>query len=277
VTAAALAPYAAVVGARFRVLLQYRAAAIAGVFTQLVFGLVLVMIYEAFYRSSPTAVQPMAFAQVATYVWLGQALLAMMPWNVDRELHAMVRSGAVAYELCRPIDLYGLWYARAIAYRTAPTIMRAVPVTVFAMVGLPLFGLGEWRLAAPASLAAGAGFALALGCALALACAISMLVNIVVLWTIQSDGVVIMVAAAVSLLSGMLVPLPLMPDWAQPVLRWLPFAGVVDHPHRIYSGHIAPAGIALVLARQIGWTLALVALGRRLLDRGMRRIVVQGG
>jgi len=54
----ALRPYAAVVGARFRMLLQYRAAAIAGLFTQIVFGLVLIMVYEGFYRSSPPEVQP---------------------------------------------------------------------------------------------------------------------------------------------------------------------------------------------------------------------------
>ena len=274
---AALAPYAAVVGARFRMLLQYRAAAIAGVCTQIVFGLVLIMVYEAFYRSSSAAVQPMRFAQVASYVWMCQALLAMLPWNIDREVPAMVRSGAVAYELCRPIDLYGLWYARAIAHRTAPTIMRAVPVVAFATLGLPLLGLGAWRLGAPASPAAAAGFALALVCALALSCAISTLVNISALWTIQNDGVLILVTAVVALLSGVLVPLPLLPDWAQPVLRWLPFAGVIDLPFRIYNGDIAPDALALVLARQIGWTLAIVALGRRLLRGGMRRVVVQGG
>lgn len=274
---AALRPYAAVVGARFRMLLQYRAAAIAGVFTQLVFGLVLLMIYEGFYRSSTADAQPMAFGQVVSYVWLGQALLAMLPWNFDRELAAMVRSGAVAYELCRPIDLYGMWYARAVAHRSAPTILRGVPMAIIATIGLPLIGLGEWRLAPPASLASGIGFALALAAALALACAISTLINITVLWTIQNDGVLIVFTSAVSLLSGLLVPLPLLPDWAQPVLRWLPFAGVLDLPYRVYNGHIAPDGLALVLARQIGWTLAIVALGRRLLERGLRRIVVQGG
>ena len=275
--ARALQPYAAVVGARFRMLLQYRAAALAGLWTQLVFGMVLIMIYEGFYRSSTADVQPMAFPQVASYVWLGQALLAMLPWNIDRELAAMVRSGAVAYELCRPVDLYGLWSARAVAHRTAPTVLRAVPMVVFATVILPLVGLGEWRLEPPVSLAAGAGFALAVGGALALACAISTLVNITMLWTIQNDGVLIIVTSVVSLLSGLLVPLPLLPDWAQPVLRWLPFAGVLDLPYRIYNGHIAADGLALVLARQLGWTLAIVALGRWWLGRGMRRLVVQGG
>jgi len=219
----------------------------------------------------------MAFPQVASYVWLGQALLAMLPWNFDRELAAMVRSGAVAYELCRPIDLYGLWYARAVAHRTAPTVLRAVPMVIFATVGLPLIGLDEWRLAPPASLAAGIGFALALVCALALACALSTLINITVLWTIQNDGVLLVVTSLVSLLSGLLVPLPLLPDWAQPVVRWLPFAGVLDLPYRVYNGHIASGGLALVLARQLGWTLAIIALGRWMLARGMRRVVVQGG
>ena len=38
-------PYLAIVSARFRMLLQYRAAAIAGLWTQVFFGLVLIMIY----------------------------------------------------------------------------------------------------------------------------------------------------------------------------------------------------------------------------------------
>jgi ABC-2 type transport system permease protein len=273
----ALRPYAAVVGARFRMLLQYRAAAIGGLFTQIVFGLVLVMVYEGFYRSSAPGVSPMAFAQVASYVWLGQALLAMLPWNVDIEIQAMVRSGAIAYELTRPIDLYGLWFARAVAQRTAPTMLRALPMTVFATVGLPLLGLGEWRLAPPASLAAGAGFVATLACALALVSALSALLNVFLLWTPRGDGVYIVATAIVSLFSGLLIPLPLLPDWAQPVLRWLPFAGIMDLPFRIYNGHIALAGLAVVLARQLGWTLAIAALGRWLLARGMRRVVVQGG
>jgi len=269
-------PYRAIVSARFRMLLQYRSAAIAGLFTQAFFGLTLIMIYEAFDRSAAASARPMAFAQIASYVWLAQALLAMLP-NVDADVRAMVRSGAVAYELCRPVDLYSLWYARAVAHRTAPAMLRAAPMAVFAMIGLPLLGLGEWRLAPPASLAAGAGFAAALVCALALACAISVLINISLLWTVSGDGIVMLVATAVSLLSGLVVPLPLLPDWAQPILRWLPFAGLADLPFRIYSGHIASGGALLVLAQQIAWTLVLVALGRWLIGRGMRRMVVQGG
>ena len=142
---------------------------------------------------------------------------------------------------------------------------------------MPLLGLAEWQLAPPPSLAAAAGFVAALACALALGCAISVLINISLIWTIGGDGFVMLFTTAVSLLSGLLIPLPLLPDWAQGVLSWLPFAGLFDLPFRIYTGHIPAGDLALVLPRQLGWTVALVGIGRWLLGRGMRRVVVQGG
>ena len=116
-----LRPYQAIVSARFRTLLQYRAAALAGFATQLFWGLIRVMIFEAFFRSTSTQ-QPMDLADVVTYIWLGQAFFVLLPWNVDRDIQALIRSGAVSYELLRPLDLYTLWFSRALAWRTAPTL-----------------------------------------------------------------------------------------------------------------------------------------------------------
>jgi viologen exporter family transport system permease protein len=276
VTRLHLGAYRAVLSARFRMLLQYRAAALAGLWTQIFFGLVLIMIYEAFYRST-TARPPMAFRELVSYVWLGQALLAMLSWNADAEIRAMVRSGAVAYELCRPIDLYALWYVRAIASRTAPTILRALPMCVFAAVILPLVGLGEWRLAAPPTAAAAVAFGATIVCALLLGCALTTLSNITLLWTISGEGAVILLTTCATFFSGLIIPLPLFPDWVQPILRALPFAGLVDLPFRVFTGHLPAAAAASILSRQIFWTIVLVLFGRWLLSRGMRRIVVQGG
>jgi ABC-2 type transport system permease protein len=257
-------------------LLQYRAAAIAGVWTQGFFGLVLVMVYEAFYRSV-TAPQPMTFAEVVSYVWLGQALLAMFPWNTDGEIRTMVRNGAVAYELCRPIDLYALWYVRALAWRTAPTILRAVPMCLIAAVVLPLVGLGEWRLAGPPSAAAALAFGATLAGTLLLGCAMTTLLHISLLWTISGEGAVLLLTTLSTFLSGMIVPLPLFPGWMQPIVQALPFAGLVDGPFRVFTGHIPPGDAGSVLRHQIAWTIALVVFGRWLLARGLRRLVVQGG
>ena len=48
--------YTALVSAHFRTLLQYRAAALAGLGTQLFWGLIRVMIFEAFYSANVDAI-----------------------------------------------------------------------------------------------------------------------------------------------------------------------------------------------------------------------------
>jgi ABC-2 type transport system permease protein len=270
--------YLAVMAMRFRALIQYRAAAIAGMTTQVFWGFIRIMILEAFYRSGRAgADQPMTFAQIAGYVWLSQALLATLPWNIDGEMRAMVRSGAVGYELLRPADVYGMWYARAVAWRTAPALLRSIPIVLLAGLVLPLIGLGEWRLAAPASLASAVCFALSMGAALLLSGAITTLLNITLLWTLGAEGVAILIAAAVTIFAGLVVPLPLFPDWSQPLLAALPFAGLMDTPFRLYSGDHPPAALPWLLAHQRGWTIAIVLLGRFILQRGLRRLVMQGG
>jgi ABC-2 type transport system permease protein len=271
----AVAPYAAVLSARYRALLQYRAAAFAGFVTQLFWGAVRLMILAAFYASSAEP-QPLNMTEVVAYVWLGQAFLGMFPWNTDADFREQVRSGAVAYDLLRPLDLYGYWFARALAFRTATTTLRAIPMIVFAMLLLPTLGLAEWTLPVP-SPGAFAGFLAAMAAAALLATAITALAHITLLWTLSGEGIDRILPSFVTVLSGMVIPLPLFPDWLQPFLAWQPFRGLCDVPYRIYSGNIpiaeAGAEIALVLA----WTLAIVCLGRALLARGLRRLVVQGG
>jgi ABC-2 type transport system permease protein len=260
--------YRAFFSARCRTLLQYRAAAAAGFGTQLFWGLIRMMIFEAFYRSS-TAQQPMSYADVVTYIWLGQALLAMLPWNPDMEIRALIRSGNVAYELLRPLDLYSLWYVRAVAMRAAPTLLRAAPM--FVVAGL-FFGLGP-----PASWSSLGAWLISMVGALMLSSAITTLVNVSLMWTIAGQGVWNLTAALVTILSGMIVPLPFFPDWAQSALNFLPFRGLVDVPYRLYMGHIPPGEILPLFAHQLAWTLALIAAGRYVLSRGTRRLVVQGG
>ena len=273
-----LRPYLAMLGARFRMMLQYRAAAAAGVGTQIFWGIVRVMVLEAFYRSATGAtVVPMNLHEICAYIWLGQAFLAMLPWNIDLEIRQMVRSGALAYELARPADVYWLWFARALAWRTAPTLLRAVPIFLLAMGVLPLIGLAEWRLGAPPGVGPAMAWIACMIGAVALTSAMSTLLNITLLWTIAGDGIVTLVTALVILLTGMVIPLPLFPAWVQPLLRALPFAGIVDLPFRVYSGNIPASAAGWVLLHQFLWTSGLIVFGRWVHSRGMRRVVMQGG
>jgi ABC-2 type transport system permease protein len=261
-------PYLSIFSARMRTLLQYRAAAMAGVGTQLFWGFIRIMIFDAFYRSTRTA-PSLTWEQMVSYIWLGQAMLGLMPWRGDREVHEMIRTGGVANELLRPLDLYGLWYSRSVAMQFAPTLLRSVPQ--FVLAGF-FFGLQ-----APASLASAAAWVLATAMAFLLSGAIATLITMSLLWTVSGEGISLITTAMMPLLAGLIVPLPFFPDWAQAILNFLPFRGMMDVPFRLYVGHIPPERIVFVLAHQLAWTLALVMFGRWLLARALRQLVVQGG
>lgn len=262
-------PLIAIFGARFRLLLQYRAAAWAGLGTQLFFGAVIVAALSAFYATTGDAGQPLPLAHAITYIWLGQAFFSLVPWRTDPEVRDQITSGGIAYELLRPVDLYAFWFARAVALKTAPVLLRAVPL--FVIAGLFL------GLERPASLEAALLWPLAVVGAVALSSALMVLMNLSLLWSLSAEGIHYLVPVLVMLLSGQLVPLPLFPDGLKPVLLVLPFRGLMDTPHRVWLGDLAGGAAWGALAHQWVWVAVLVLLGRYLLARGLRRVVIQGG
>ncbi|MDO4357156.1 MAG: ABC-2 family transporter protein [Clostridia bacterium] len=256
---------------RFLALLQYRSAAIAGLCTQILFGLVRVFIFIGFLSPNEAAVG-VTVAQTVSYVWVGQAILGLLPWNLEPELDRSVRSGLIAYELSRPLDIYNMWFARVLAHRSAPTLMRCVPLMLITTLLFP----APYNLVFPDGLRALASLAALLG-ALLLSTSISTLLNITVLWTVDSVGLVRFMPAVVQLFSGMIIPLTLFPDNLQKILHYQPFMGLVDGPAQILSGSAALSTLPSLLALQVGWSAALILFGRWLLRRGMKRITVAGG
>ncbi|WP_421931021.1 ABC transporter permease [Phenylobacterium sp.] len=274
-----LRPYIAAFNSRFLLMMQYRAAALAGFFTQCWFGAVHVMVLAAFYLGAPeaAAASPISLTQAVTYTWLAQGLLAVMPWVGDPEIADGVRSGAISYDRLRPVDAYALWYVRAAGWMTARVVPRVLLMILAAGIVLPLIGQGQWAWQPPASLSAALLFLLSETLAVALACAIIMLINIVVVATMNARGVNILMQPIVIIFTGNLLPLALYPDAVRTVLFVQPFAGTLDIPNRIYfgalTGPLAWAGIGL----QLFWTGLFIAAGRWWLGRVMARLEVQGG
>ena len=269
-------PYLAVVSGRFRALLQYRVAAFAGFVTQAFWGAIKLMVLSAFYAVAEDP-PPLSFEAVVAYVWLGQMLLGLLPWNNDPEIQRQFRTGAVAFELLRPLDLYTFWYFRTIAFRTAPTFLRTIPCLFFAFFVLRWIELDEWAMTLPPDLLQSLAFLASLACAVLLSCAVQMLLNISLFWLIEGRGLATFAGGVVAVFSGMIVPLPLFPPWAQWFLEWQPFRGICDVPYRIYSGNIPLETVPFELCFQLGWTLVLIVLGQLLLRRATSKLVVQGG
>ena len=270
-----LRPYVAVFRTRFRLLLQYRAAALAGFVTQCWWGAIKIMVLAAFYRG-PTP-SPMTLRQTIDYVWLAQGFLMLLPWSVDPDVVRMVRTGDVAYERLRPVDTYGFWYARAFARRTATPLLRVVPMIVMSAVVLRLFGMDRWALSAPASVDAAVLFAISIGLTVALSAAVATFMEAMTVSALSERGVTAVMGPLIIMFSGSLVPLPLFPAWMQRVLSWQPLAGLIDTPMRIYGGHLSGGAAVAALVRQAIWVVVLAAIGRAVMQRVMARLQTQGG
>jgi ABC-2 type transport system permease protein len=271
---AALRPYQAVFRARFQLLLQYRAAALAGFGTQCWWGAIKVMVLAAFFRASTA---PMTLSQAIDYVWLAQAFLTMLPGSVDPEIARMVRTGDVAFERLRPLDTYSFWYARAVARRTATPLLRAIPMVITAGFVLRMVGASSSALNPPASASAAGLFVVSMLLVIALSAAVSTMMDVITVATLSDRGASTLIGPLIIVFSGNLIPLPLFPDWMQTALRWQPFASLLDTPFRIYTAHLTGAEAAFALARQAVWVVVLVVIGRALMARVATRLQAQGG
>jgi ABC-2 type transport system permease protein len=260
--------YIALIKIRFLGLLQYRAAAFAGVATQIFWGFIRMMIFQGFYASTSHAI-PMSVHETITYIWLGQAFFLMVPWNPDREMAGVIRTGNVAYEIIRPLDFYWHWFAKTMAFRTAPVLIRSIPLIIIA---IPFLGMGV----PPHVLSLGA-FLISLAFAVVLSSAFTLLTTITLFWTISGEGIHRLVPSIILIFSGIIIPLPLFPGWFQFINMILPFRGIIDSPFRLYIGHIPYTGLPAVCAHQLIWIIILIIAGRFLVSRGLKRVVIQGG
>lgn len=253
---------------RWKMELQYRGAVIGGVICQIFFGLILVSLYGALYRSKP---QNLPLEAVASYVWLQQAFFRML-LSTDVELLDKIRTGGIAYELCRPIHLYGFYYARMLAQKLLGSLLRAAPMLAVALL-LPR-GMGLMAPVSPAAMiVAVIGLLLGLLCV----CALDNITMALTMRTLDHRGVMAMLNLLMMFLAGNILPLTLFPDSWQRVITLLPYAQLLDTPIRIYTGQYALAEAPQALLIQLVWIILLVALGEWLWARHQKRLVIQGG
>ncbi|WP_062104941.1 ABC transporter permease [Bacillus niameyensis] len=252
--------------------LQYRTAAFAGVATQFFWGFMYIMIFEAFYEHAVQS-PPMTLSELVTYLWLQQSFLAfIMLWFRDNELFDLIISGNIAYELCRPCDIYGFWYAKLLAQRLSSAILRCFPILLVAFI-LPQ----PYRMTIPPNLLTFFLFVASMILGLLVLVSISMFIYISVFYTMSPVGSLLMFGIVGEFFAGLTIPIPLMPEWLQKIAYLLPFRLTADFPFRVYSGHIPQQEAIEGIIIQIIWLFVLILFGKLAFKQSLKRVVVQGG
>jgi ABC-2 type transport system permease protein len=257
---------------RFTTSLQYRAAALAGIVTQFAWGSLLILLFRAFYESNPAAF-PLPFASLTSYIWLQQAFLTLLaPWAYNTEIMDSIQNGTIAYELCRPTDLYTMWFVKNTAERCAKVCLRGLPILIVAGFlpapygfSLPSGGINFFL------------FILSLLLGHMVVVALNMLLFITAFYTTSTQGSRILFNNVAEFLFGGVVPLPFFPPAVLAVLNFLPFSAIQNTPFLLYTGYY-PAGSAVKnMCIQIFWIVILITAGHRWLKKSFRKITVMGG
>ena len=253
---------------RWKMETQYRGAALGGIICQMVFGLILISVYRALYMGSP---QSMPLSAIVTYVWLQQAFFRML-LSSDNDLMDKIRTGGIAYEMCRPVSLYGYYYARIMAMKLMGSLLRAVPMLVLASLLPQGWGIGA-PASVPALLLALMGLALGLLCM----CALENITMGITMRTIDFKGFQALLNLLMTTFSGNILPLTLFPDAWQKAVRLLPYAQLLDAPIRLYTGETPLHQAGQVFLIQGIWLCIFVGIGLYLWKRNTRKMIVQGG
>ncbi|MDH6221159.1 ABC transporter permease [Streptomyces pseudovenezuelae] len=260
--------YAAVAAGGLKRYATYRAATAAGVFTNTVFGLILVYTYLALWDERPH-LGGYDQAQAVTYVWLGQALLAALAiggGGVENELMERIRTGDIATDLYRPADLQLWWLAADVGRALFQLLGRGVIPFVFGALVFPVALPGSWVTWAAFLVSVALGMAVGFG--------IRYLVALLTFWLMDGTGVTHMAMLVGFFCSGMVLPLNVFPGALGEVVRMLPWSALLQKPADVLLGEADPWS---TFAFQGAWAVVLLVAGRLVQSVATRRVVVQGG
>ncbi|KWW97263.1 ABC transporter permease [Carbonactinospora thermoautotrophica] len=247
----------------------YRAATVAGAFTNTVFGFIRAYILIALWQARP-GIGGYDVTDAVTFCFLGQALIAPIAiFGGGLDLVERIRTGDVAIDLYRPVDFQGWWLAQDLGRAVYELVARGLPPF---LAGALVLGV---RL--PGDPLTWAGFAAAVLLAILVSFGLRYLVALAAFWLLDARGVSAVALLCAAFFSGMVLPLVLFPGWLGTLAQALPWAATVQVPSDVFLGkHQGPA-LLEALAFQAAWALALLALGRLATRAAHRKVVVQGG
>jgi ABC-2 type transport system permease protein len=204
-------------------------------------------------------------AAVLTYTLIAEVFAEQL--NGRTPLNEAFWEGTVATRLLQPIGFVALFTAEMVGKWLFHLAAFSLPLLLVS----PMLGVDP----RPASMAAGLFFfgSLALGASVGVALdfiftGIAIAIEAPI-WVIEYAR-----GAIVAVMSGVLIPLALLPWGLGAVFAYLPFAATASTPLRIFVGTGEPLPL---MASQVGWSIALWLLAGAIWRANRERVVGYGG
>jgi ABC-2 type transport system permease protein len=206
-----------------------------------------------------------ALAQVLTYSLIAEVFHEQLAPHAG--IDEAMWNGSIATRSLRPGAIVGHFAAEMGGRWWLGLIVVSLPLLGLA----PLLGVDP----RPAGWQAGLLFLPSLVLAIAVSLAIEFVFAGLTMMLNQNPWIMESLKNAIAaVLSGILVPLPLLPWGLGSVVAWLPFAATAASPLQVYTGVGDPS--VLVLS-QLAWAVALWLSARWIWERNREKVTVFGG
>ena len=257
---------------RFNHNLQYRAVVLGAVLKGFLWAMMEILGYLAIYRTGGDSL-PMDFSSTVSYVWAHQSFIVLFSVVfADSEIYSSIRTGAVVYDLARPVGLYGRWFCQSASNRFSFSLVNCLPVLILGLL-MP----APFRLVLPASALQLLLFLVSTLLAFGVTVAIAMLMYVSLFYFISQRGIRIIVRITTSFFSGGVIPLLFFPGPVRRIAECLPFAAMQNMPLQIFCGTISGADAVKGIMFQLFWLCILILAGWAAMGQATRKVVAFGG
>ncbi|OKH46268.1 hypothetical protein NIES2101_25405 [Calothrix sp. HK-06] len=241
------------------------------VFSRTIFLFVILYIFLQLWRVTYTETNAqqlggLTLAQMLWYLGITESITLSTP-AVATDVDQDVRTGALAIQLIRPLSypLYRLWNAlgeRAVAFGLNITVTIALALLFVGVIPLSVEGIFI--------------FVVSLPLAFILDFLATFLIGLGAFWLENTSGLLLIYSRIRMILRGMLIPLDLLPEQWQPLLKILPFASILYGPARLFV-HPDFIFASKLLLQQFIAICALGFLVALVYGAGVKRIHANGG
>ena len=244
--------------------LVYRFNALVWVLYAVIPSLTLMLVWLAAYEGNPESrIGGLDLSGMMTYYLFVTALSVIITPHPEWDIAQAIRDGKITPFLLRPVGYFGYRFAWETSYQIVKTLMM-----------LPAFGLLWWFFRSyihlpPFDAVRLGWFVLASVGAFVLLMQLKFLLGITAFWLLEPGGLMEIWNVLNGLFAGRLLPLQLLPSWAQLIGNVLPFSILYAFPMDILLNMATPEQIFWGFARQLGWLAVLSLCVRFVWRRGL--------
>ncbi|MEX1018180.1 MAG: ABC-2 family transporter protein [Litorilinea sp.] len=248
--------------------LTYRAAAWAGLITNIFFGILRAAVLLAL-LGARAELAGVTAQDAITFTALTQAIIAYLSIFGWYELMNSVHTGQVSGDLLKPLGLFRYWLAVDLGRAGVALLLRGCTIMLIYAAFVPI--------TTPPTPAHWLALAVSLSLAWYISFAWRFIVNLAAFWSPNAAGVGRFAFGITWVLSGFFLPLRFYPDWFIALCNATPFPAMVNTVIEIYLGLVHGQAMLYLLAQQVVWAIALYIAAQLILRAGIRRLVIQGG